>query len=196
MKKPASFITYLAALVIGVILLSLHDKVQLIDGIVIAIGILILVPSALMLASSFMGNKDKNGGKSFPAWYTIVVACAGLVLGIWMIVMPGFFNNAMVYTLGVVLILVGAAQIVFVTIAARPYGVNVIWYIVPVLVVAGGFIICFLGPKGDNTWACLTTGILLVIYAANGLASFGREYKLEKRIHAEETGLVKRDENQ
>lgn len=189
MKKPASLITYLAALVIGIILLSMHEKVELLQAIVVTIGILITIPSAMMLLSSFFGKKNKDGLRTFPAWYTIVVAVAGLVLGIWMIVMPSFFEAAMVYTLGVVLILVGAAQIIFITISARPYSANVLWYCVPVLVIAGGFIICFIGPKGLNTWATLVTGILLIVSGANGMASLGRECKLERKYRGEEENL-------
>lgn len=194
MKKPASLITYVAALVIGILLLSLHE-INLLKSIVIAMGVLITVPSFLMFLSAFIGNKDLDGRKVYPAWYTILVAIAGLVLGIWMLVMPSFFMFAMVYALGVILILVGAAQIVFIKMAARPYGVNPWWYCIPILVVAGGFIICFLGPQGVNTWATLTTGILLIVYSANGLASFGRECKVEKEIKAEEGQLPPRDDD-
>lgn len=181
MKKPASLITYVAALVIGIILLALHEQVQLMKSIVIVMGILIVIPSFMMFLSAFIGNKDADGNKSYPAWYTILVAIAGLVLGVWMLVMPSFFEIAMVYTLGVILILVGAAQIVFIKLNARPYYPSIWWYCVPMLVVAGGFIVCFLGPQGVNTWATITTGILLIVYAANGLASLGRE----RRIAAE-----------
>ena len=179
MKKSASVVTYLAALVIGIILLSLHETQFLLKGVVVAMGILIVVPSALMLITSFIGRKDKYGNRSFPAWYSVIVAIAGLVLGVWMLCMPGFFEAAMVYTLGVVLILVGAAQIMFVFMASRPFGANIWWYCIPILVIAGGFIVCFLGPQGVNTWATLTTGILLIVYSVNGLASVGREYKVD-----------------
>ena len=188
MKKSASLIAYVASLVIGIILLALHEQVNLIRGIVIAMGILITLPSAVMLLNCFIGKKDEYGNRSFPAWYTVIVAIAGLVLGIWMLCMPAAFEMWMVYTLGVILILVGAAQIVFIYSASKPYGPNPWWYCVPVLVLAGGFIICFIGPNGLNTWATITTGILLIVYAANGLASLGRECRVEKE--RKEEGIV------
>lgn len=180
MKKSTSLITYVSALVIGIILLSLHEQVDLLKGVVIAMGVLITLPSAIMLVSCFIGKKDEYGNRTFPAWYSVIVAIAGLVLGIWMLCMPEAFELWMVYTLGVVLILVGAAQISFIYSASKPYGANPLWYCVPVLVIAGGFIICFLGPQGLNTWATITTGILLIVYAANGLSSVGRECKVER----------------
>lgn len=195
MKKSSSIIAYVAALVIGIILLSLHEtNERLMISIVRAMGILITVPSALMLISSFIGKKTADAVKIYPAWYSVLVAVAGLVLGIWMLCMPEFFMGAMVITLGVILILTGAAQFVFIYMAARPYGANPLWYIVPVLVIAGGFIICFIDPHQVYSGVTLATGILLVVYAANGLASFGREYKLQKRIEAETAELAKRNQ--
>lgn len=180
MKKTSSLIAYLAALVIGIILLSLHEQVNLLLGVVIAIGVLITIPSFIMLISCFIGKKDEYGNRNFPGWYTVVVAIAGLVLGVWMLCMPQTFESWMVYTLGVVLVLVGAAQLVFIYSASKPFGANPWWYCVPILVLAGGFILIFLGPEGTNVWATITTGILLIVYAANGLASLGREHKVEK----------------
>lgn len=181
-------ITYIAALVIGILLLVLHEQVNLLKGIVIAMGVLITVPSAIMFFSSFFkGKMNTDGTTSYPSWYTIIVACAGLVLGIWMLVMPGFFEAVVPYCLGSVLILVGAAQLVYLFLASRPYGANPLWYCVPVLVIAGGFILYFIGPQGLNTWATITTGVLLIVSAANGLASLGREYKVKKE--REEEGI-------
>ena len=178
MKKQSSLITYIASLVIGILLLCFHEKTGLFEGIVIAIGVLITVPSALMLISSFISKTNSEGIKQYPVWYSIIVACAGLVLGIWMLVMPTFFVNITIYTLGVVLILVGIAEIVFIATASKPYGGAVVaWYIVPVLVVAGGLIICFLGPKILDDAATIVTGILLIVSGANGIGSLGREAK-------------------
>ena len=180
MKKTASLITYLSACVIGIILLALHEQVALFKGIVIAMGILITVPSAIMFFASFASKKNPDGTLTYPAWYTIVVACAGLVLGIWMLVMPSFFEFAMIYTLGVVLILVGMAQLVFIFNASRPFGANPLWYCIPVLTIAGGFIVIFIGPKGMNSWATIVTGIILIVYAINGIGAWGRERRVDK----------------
>lgn len=182
MKKTASLIAYVAALVIGIILLALYnnEQINLLQGVVVAMGVLITVPSALMFINCFIGHKDEYGNRVFPSWYTVIVAVAGLILGVWMLCKPGWFEVWMVYTLGVILILVGASQIVFIYNASKPYGANPWWYCIPLAVLVGGFIICFIGPKGVNTWATLTTGILLIVYAANGLASLGRERKVER----------------
>lgn len=186
MKKQASLITYVCALVIGIILLVLNEKVDLLKGVVIAMGIAITVPSAMMFLSSFVGKKDEYGVRTYPAWYTIVVACAGLVLGIWMLCMPSFFVAVSVYTLGVGLVLVGIAQLIFIYNASRPFGPNPWWYCVPVLVITGGLIICFIGPDPVETWATITTGILLIVYAVNGVAALGRESHNDKKIKEEE----------
>lgn len=186
MKKTSSLITYLAALVIGIILLALHEQVQLLKGVVIAMGILITVPSAIMFfAGFFRARRNEDGTVTYPSWYTIIVACAGLVLGIWMLVMPSFFQELVPYCLGSVLILVGAAQLVYLYLASRPFGANPLWYCIPVLVIAGGFILYFIGPQGINTWATITTGVLLIVYAANGLASLGREQRVKKERELE-----------
>lgn len=187
MKKQASLITYIAALVIGIILLVLNEKVNILEGVVIAMGVVITIPSALLLISTFVGRKTPDGQKIYPAWYTIVVAIAGLVLGIWMLCNHQFFSHIAVYTLGVGLVLVGIAQIIFIASAASPYGgANPWWYCVPILAIVGGLIICFIGPKGVNTWATLTTGIILIVYAVNGVAALGREHAVEKELNAEE----------
>lgn len=192
MKKQASLITYVAALVIGIILLALKE-VNLLHGVVIAMGVVITVPSALLLIGTFTGKKDAAGVRVYPAWYTVVVAIAGLVLGIWMLCMPSFFSAITVYTLGVGLILVGIAQIIFIMNASGSFGVNIWWYCIPILTVTGGLIICFIGQDGVNTWARITTGIILIVYAFNGVAAFGRESKQRKELEAERE--YTRDEN-
>lgn len=197
MKKQTSCITYLAAAVIGIILLCMHDKELLSKGLVVAMGVLITIPSAMMLINSFVGRKNEDGVRSYPAWYTIIVACAGLVLGIWMLCMPTFFEMVTVYTLGVGLILVGVAGIVFIANASRPYGANWAWYCVPILLVTGGFLVCFIaGGSVGETWPVIVTGILLIVYALNGVASLGRERKLEKDIKIlEDSAAASRDED-
>lgn len=191
MKKPSSLITYLASLVIGIILLCFNNRAELSTVIVRTIGILITVPSALMFIGFFIGRSNSDRMKA-PAWYTILVACAGLVLGIWMLCMPLFFSDVAVYTLGVVLILVGIAQIVFIHLASKGVGANIWWYCLPVVVIAGGFIICFIGPKSTESWLYIVTGILLIANALNGIASMGREAKIAHELDAADRALQKK----
>ena len=132
MKGRTYLFSYLSALVIGILLLVFHESSGLFEGVVIAMGILIIIPSAIMLIAGFL-RKVTTASK----WYGVIASVAGLVFGIWMLCMPSFFINASIYTLGILLILAGVAGILFVINAARPASVNYLWMIVPVLAVAG-----------------------------------------------------------
>ena len=177
MKGRTYLFSYLSALVIGILLLVFHESSGLFEGVVIAMGILIIIPSAIMLIAGFL-RKVTTASK----WYGVIASVAGLVFGIWMLCMPSFFINASIYTLGILLILAGVAGILFVINAARPASVNYLWMIVPVLAVAGGLIIMFLGPATMQKAAALVSGVVLIVYAVNGFASLAREGKAARIV--------------
>lgn len=178
MKGKTYLFSYLSALVIGILLLIFHDNEDLYQGVVIAMGILICIPSLIMLISAIFPAKREDGTPGTRSWYGIIAACAGLVFGIWMLCMPSFFIDASIYTLGIVLILAGIAGILFVIFAAKPASVQFAWLIVPLLVVTAGFIVVFLGPDKMAHAAGLVSGIALIVYAVNGFASVAREGKI------------------
>jgi len=92
---------------------------------------------------------------------------------------PQFFITAIIYTLGAILMLVGLAQICYIYQAARPYRAAAAWFIVPLITLAAGIILVIMGPDKVASAAGLITGIVLVVYAANGFASAGREARLQ-----------------
>ena len=182
MKGRTYIFAYLSALVIGILLLVFHDQPGLYEGVVIAMGALIIIPSAIMLISSLKPRKKSATGASSRTWYGLVASIAGLIFGIWMLCMPTFFINASIYTLGVVMILAGVAGIMFVINAARPAPVQFAWLIVPVLSVAAGLVIMFLGPQTVANCAGLVTGIVLIVYAVNGFTSSAREGRIARAV--------------
>lgn len=186
MKNFTGILTYIAALVIGVLLLVFHAEAALLKGIIIAIGALVAVPSAVMLARGFIPKKMEDGEKVALPWYGIVAAFAGLAFGIWMLCNPAFFINFTVYTLGLVVIFAGVYGIIYVVQVSRPYRPRIGWYAVPAVMIAVGVVMMIFGAQLLGSAANILAGILLVIYGVNGFGALGREAKAdEKRIETD-----------
>ncbi|MDE6810815.1 MAG: DUF308 domain-containing protein [Muribaculaceae bacterium] len=205
MKGKNYLLTYVSALVIGILLLIYHDKAQLYNSVVIAIGALIALPSLILLIIEIVRSSKKSdvnttrserAEKEAANWATIVTGLAGLALGIWMLCSPAFFIRAIIYTLGGILILVGIVQISAIYSAARPVRPIALWFIIPVLTLIAGLIIVLMGPEKVSSVAGLIAGISLVVYAANGFAAAGREAKVVADLHEEVDDEPKKIENQ
>lgn len=180
MKSRNYVITYLSALAIGILLLIFHQQSAIYQTIVIVIGALIAVPSLVLLLTMLLRRKPEvsTTGTSAVRVASEVASAAGIAFGIWMMCSPQFFVTAIIYTLGAILILVGVAQMTYVYEAARPLRPAIGWFIVPVLTLLAGVVIIILGPDKVASAAGLVTGIVLVVYAANGFASAGREARI------------------
>ena len=189
MKGKSYITTYLSALVIGILLLLFHDREALYNTVVLVTGVLILIPSLVLLIAELVRKHPQDKETGYAAtlkWTSIVASVAGIAFGIWMISNPAFFVHAIIYTLGAILILVGIIQIASIYMAARPLRPALGWFIVPLLTLLAGVVIIVLGPDKVAAAAGLLTGIMLVVYAANGLASAGREAKEVKKLESTE----------
>ncbi len=185
MKGRNYVITYVSALIIGILLLIYHDRATLYNTVVIAIGFLIAIPSLILVLMELFRSKPKSDSehdskmaktpKVATNWATIIAGIAGLALGIWMLCSPNFFIKAIIYTLGAILVLVGVVQIIAIYSASRPLKPLMLWFIIPVLTLVAGAVVIILGPEKVSAAAGLIAGISLVVYAANGFASAGRE---------------------
>lgn len=182
MKNSNFSVVYLAALIIGAILVLANGSGHLYHGIVITIGVVVLLTSGYMLISAFVRrNRPDLTGISHP-WYIYVAGIAGLAFGIWLLSMPGFFIGATVYTFGVLMVIVGFLQVLFIYAGKRNAHMSAAWYIIPWLVIAAGFVVIFIGPVKLGQAANIITGVALAIYGVNGLLSVGSSVLKNKRI--------------
>lgn len=174
MKSKPYFFTYLCALIIGVLLLVFTGQTELFKWIVIAIGVLLIIPSVGSVIDGLVPAKDVQGHRSVPKpWYLVAMGVAGIVFGVILICMPGFFAGYIVYTLGIILILCGLAQIVFMSVAASVVGTNKWFYVMPWLTFIAGIVVLFLGPSGIENIVTVLTGIFLIVYSVNGFMQMG-----------------------
>lgn len=184
MKSRNVLLIYLFALVGGILLMILHDRAQLFEGIVVAAGILFIVPCSYILLSwviSYRHNRhnavtqaeeiDRRTMRSQQG-LVLVPVLGGIAFGILLVSNPTFFVNYLIYTFGVVMILCGLAQLAFTIPGMRLLAVNRWWLLPPLLVTAIGVTVFILGPDEVKNIITLLTGIVLATFGVEGFIGY------------------------
>ncbi|MDE7160969.1 MAG: DUF308 domain-containing protein [Muribaculaceae bacterium] len=188
MKNNRNYIwTYIFTLIIGVLLLVFTGRTNLFNIIIQVMGALFVIPSVIMLFLGFAGKKEPDGTRQSRPWYVAVTAIGGLILGVLLLVMPGFFSNYLLYTLAIILILEGVAQIINLSgmgndVGGTPAG----WFVMPWLTVAAGVTIIIIGPERIANAITIITGVVMVLYSVNGLMGVSSHHVVRRRLDREE----------
>lgn len=193
MKKATYFVSYVAALVIGVLLLVFsHQNLvseipSTLRGVVVAGGIMFTVAGAIMLMYSMRPKYDAEGVPANRPWYQTAMSIATIFWGILLITLSGTFTYTLAVTLGVSLVLAGLAQIIWIVDNSRPYGAAGWWYVIPACVIGAGIIDVTLvndyaNLGQSNATASIVSGILLLALGVNGFISLNRRDRIEKDV--------------
>mgnify|MGYP000783131958 FL=1 len=157
-----SLIRILFALVIGLVLVLWPNTAA--SYIVITIGVAFLIPGVISLFS-FFGRKrsEHEPAPRFP-----IEGIGSLLFGLWLIVMPEFFADVLMFLLGFILIMGGVQQIASLSMARRWTPVPGIFYLVPSLILIAGVIALF-NPTGVRNTAFIIIGISSLVYSLSCL---------------------------
>lgn len=160
-----SLIRIICALVIGLVLVIWPGIAA--DYLVITVGILFIIPGVFSLIGYF------SKGKEAVPQYFPVAGLGSLLLGLWLVIMPGFFINILMYILGFVLLLGGLQQIIAMFSARRWTTVPVGFYITPVLILFAGLFV-LLSPRDSQETIFIIAGISVLVYALSELFNYFR----------------------
>lgn len=182
MRKLIYFITYLAALALGVTLLifnyqTLEDERPVLHIAMIAAGVIFVVPGIVLLLASLRGGSAKGGNRR-PVLSTIL-GIASLVWGVLILVMPDGLLGRLNITLGVSLFIAAFAQIVWIVRGRRANGAPVWIYLLPLAVAMAGVAVIMLpidweNPGAESRTGCIVSGIAFTLWAINGFLSLSR----------------------
>lgn len=174
-----SLIRCLIAVVLG-LLLIMWPQLALIN-LIKAVGILFLLPGIISLSSYVYKRYKKTSAKVlFP-----FEALGGALLGVWLIASPTFFINSIMYVLGLLLLVGAIYQLFILFMLKRLQPVSAWLYLLPVLILAIGFVIFF---NPDSVMANIVSvfGIICLLYGCLELVySFLVYRKYEKAIVVE-----------
>ena len=140
--------------------------------IIMLIGAGFLLPGVISIVSYFTRDKsDDTVSHMFP-----LAGLGSVLLGAWLMLMPGFFVNILMFVLGGVLLIAGIEQITTL-VAARKYGaVSGTFYILPTLIFLAGLLLIFYPMKVVED-TLVIFGVVILVYGVNELINW---YKFKK----------------
>ena len=146
-------ISSLCALAIGILLVVWPEAA--IIYLVITVGVLFLLPGLFGLFSYYAASrhKDVEMRRSFP-----IVALGSTLLGFWLMIMPEFFVNILMYLLGALLVLGGLSQLINFIFVRQAVKVPLLFYLV-----------ILFNPFQAATVPFIVLGVTAIVYAVNDL---------------------------
>lgn len=159
-----SLVRIVCALIIGLVLVLWPDVA--VQYLVITLGVLFLIPGLISLISYFGSKPEEGVSRRFP-----IEGTGSLLFGLWLIIMPAFFADVLMFLLGFILILGGVQQIASLSMARRWTIVPGAFYVVPSLILLAGIVALF-NPTGVRNTAFMIIGISSLVYAVSELINW------------------------
>lgn len=159
------------ALVAGIVLIVLHNELQLLNYIAMLVGLVIILPSAFMIYSFFKTRNElmPSAGGIMALIFSIMAATLGVV----MVAKPIIFVGLLTYLLAALLIISGLYHIIYLAASSKIYKFPVWYYILPSLILVAGIVIMVTDLAKIQAVVVLVTGIALVLFAVHSvIASF------------------------
>lgn len=151
--------------IVGILLICLHNRIDLLDWVSIAVGLMFILPSLYVLCSSIGSKMKLPGGIAF-------VSVGDIILGLLMCVFPSAFAGFFVYVFAALLIIFGIYHIVDLASWNKSVKFPFYFYIIPILLVATGIVILCTSLRDINTVVVLVTGIALVASSVNSIMEY------------------------
>ncbi len=158
----SSVMRSICAIILGLVLI-LWPEVAL-TYLVIVIGICFILPGLFSILNYF--TRERVEGVPSPMFP--IDGVGSVLLGAWLVIMPTFFVNILMYVLGAVLVIAGIQQLTSLVLARKWQRVAVGFYILPALIfLTGIMILAYPFESAANTFVIF--GIAILFYGVNEL---------------------------
>ena len=159
------------AVLLGIILVLWPEAA--IIYIIMVIGAGFLLPGVFSIVNYLMRNKkDESVSPMFP-----LDGLGSVLLGAWLLAMPEFFVDIMMYILGAILLIAGLQQIITLISARKWKYVPMGYYVLPSIIFLVGLLI-LIYPMAVIANTLVIFGIAILFYGVNEIINW---YKFRKQ---------------
>jgi hypothetical protein len=182
----------LCAIIVGALLIMYPDNT--VTGITIAIGVLFLVSGLISVLTYVHARRHVSDYKIYDADGRLVagqqptfplVGVGSIILGLILAITPTTFVSALMYIIGIMLIL-GALNQFIALIAGRRYGHVSLWYwVMPTLILLSGLFV-MVKPIAPLKMAMLILGWTMLVYGVAELVNALKFYNDKKKLQPDD----------
>lgn len=184
-RKGYAFLVNLLVLLAGVVLVALHDEVSLMRWVVVAMGVMFLVPSVvalLLMLSRRVGAAQERevsaAHAGFGGGLLTMVGC--ICFGILLVIRPLVFVELLAYLFAIMLIIGGLYHVVTLIIATRKVAVSLWLFVLPALIALAGFVLLLSDIRDVEAWVNLITGVAFICFSLSSLVGYFVERKVKR----------------
>lgn len=151
-----SLMRSLFAFMVGLVLVWRPDIAA--KYIVIVIGLGFFIPGFINIVNCWLKRKKTTTTCRFP-----IEGMGSTLFGLWLIIMPDFFADVLLFLLGLTLVIGGVQQIASLTVAKSWIPIPPLFYFFPVIILVIGIIALF-NPTGVRNTAFMIMGVAGMAY--------------------------------
>lgn len=169
-----SVIRALFALLVGLVLVFWPDLAA--TYMIVTVGFGFLIPGLIHFFSYLLQRKSASSPPSsslsgssllrFP-----IEGVGSVLFGMWLILMPSFFIDILLFLLGLILVIAGGQQLISLGVARRWVSVPWGFYVMPVLILSVG-LFTLIKPTETRRTAFLLMGATAMVYAVMELVNW------------------------
>lgn len=178
----------ICAIIIGALLIMYPDNT--VTGITIAIGVLFFISGIISVLTYIQARRHVSDYKIYDADGNLisgekptfpVVSIGSIILGLILALTPTTFVSALMYIIGIILVL-GAISQFMALIAGRRFGhVGFLFWILPTLILLTGLYV-MLKPLAPLNMAMLVLGWCMLVYGVAELINALKFYSDKKKL--------------
>lgn len=169
MRSSTSWLTIFITALVGILMIVWHTRLDILSWIVIALGLMFIIPGIYNFISGFAEKRDCGDGKTCerPTGSSVIASLGCIALGAWMVFQPGFFVGLTAYLFATILVVYGIYEIILLSWMSKPYKMPFGFYIIPVILIITGIVILCTTVRTMNSMMVLLTGIMLLGASVN-----------------------------
>ena len=177
-KKTGTYILNIFTFVAGLIFILLHNQPNLMEYMVILIGLIHIVPSVAVIVNNVSDQKEPV--PNMGAVIGIIIPVCAIFIGLALITFPESVINFIVYAMLLLIEVSGLYHILFMLMCDKKYRFNIRFYVLPVLPIIAGIALYYLDPLAFQDLIVLVTGISMILFTVNSIIEYGRIRLIER----------------
>lgn len=156
--------TNILIFIIGLILVIVHNFDNLMDFMIVIVGIIFLIPSMYSLLATLFSKKPSTYCKLTSS---LITSLGAIFMGAFMMINPEVFKGILAYIFIALMIVGGVFHLFYLLKDIREVKYPIWFFALPIMMIVAGLVSMFTSLLENESAIVLITGIVFIAFALN-----------------------------